>query len=835
MEILRSNAASSAAPASPPDPGQPRPTVPDDPLARAILDNLIHRQAHSPEGATANDWYMAVAYTVRDRLVERWLRRMKEVPRDDVRVVAYMSAEFLTGSHLENHLLNLDLLEPMKRAVAALGKDLAEIAALEEEPGLGHGGLGRLAACFMDSLATLEVPAIGYGIRYEFGIFDQVIQEGAQLEIADRWLAKGNPWEIARPHATVPVGLGGRTEPWTDGQGRARVRWIPERVVTGLAYDTLISGYRVDRANMLRLWKAEAVESFDFQTFNRGDYVGAVDQAITSETISKVLYPNDELARGKQLRLEQQYFFVACSLADMLRYHRSTGRPVESFAEKFVIQLNDTHPSIAVAELYRLLLDEEGMDDDAAWDLVRRAFGYTNHTLMPEALERWPLPLFRAVLPRHLQLIEAIDARLRAEIAARFPGDDARAARMAILDRGGEGQVRMAHLASAGSFAINGVARLHTELLARDVLRDFFELWPAKFTSVTNGVTPRRFVALADPELSALLTGVLGDSWLSDVERALPALEAHAADPGFRAEWRAIKRRNKERLAAYVREHIGLELDPDALFDIQCKRFHEYKRQHLNALHVITAWQRLKRGEGRDLPPRAVLFSGKAAPGYFMAKLMIRLINGIARVVNQDPETRDHLRVAFVPNFNVTVAQKLYPAGELSEQISTAGKEASGTGNMKFALNGALTIGTLDGANVEILEAVGEDNFFLFGLTTEEAAALRDRGYQPRRAYEEDGELQAAIDAIARGDFSGGDGAAFRPLVEHLLERDDFLLLADYRSYVDTQARVLAAYRDPEEWTRRSILNTARCGRFSSDRSIREYCAKIWKASPVPA
>ena len=828
MEIVRPN----------PEPGLAHAPAHDDgpaALARAIVDNLVHRQAHSPEGATPNDWYMAVAYTVRDRLVERWLETMHEVPRDDVRVVAYMSAEFLTGSHLENHLINLDLLEPMRAAVASLGKDFAEIAAQEEEPGLGHGGLGRLAACFMDSLAALEVPAIGYGIRYEFGIFDQVIQDGQQVEIADRWLARGNPWEIARPHASVPVSLGGRTEAWTDDAGRARVRWVAERVVTGLAYDTLISGYRVERANMLRLWKAEAVESFDFQTFNRGDYVGAVDDAIRSETISKVLYPNDEVARGKQLRLEQQYFFVACSLADMLRYHRSVGRTLETFPDKFVVQLNDTHPSIAVAELYRLFLDEHGLDADAAWALVRRTFAYTNHTLMPEALERWPLPLFRAVLPRHLELIEDIDARLRAEVEARFPGDGERAARMAIVDHGGDGQVRMAHLASAGSFAINGVARLHTELLARDVLRDFFELWPAKFTSVTNGVTPRRFLAQADPELSGLLTRVLGDGWLSDIETALPRLEAHAADADFRVEWRAIKRRNKERLAAHIKKAIGLEVDPGSLFDIQCKRFHEYKRQHLNALHVITQAQRLKRGEGRDQPARTVILSGKAAPGYWMAKLVIRLLHGIAKVVNHDPEIAPWLKVAFVPDFNVTVAQKLYPAGELSEQISTAGKEASGTGNMKFALNGALTIGTLDGANVEIREAVGEENFFLFGLTTDEVAAVKARGYEPRRHYEADAELREAIDAIARGDFSGGDAGTYRPLVEHLLTRDDYLLLADYREYVDMQGTVLAAYRDEEEWTRKSILNTARSGRFSSDRSIREYCAKIWKARPIPA
>jgi len=820
MEMFRSSAAHAAAPASPPEPL----------LARVIVDNLTRRQAHSPEGASTHDWYMAVAYTVRDRMVERWLKTAREVSREDVRVVAYMSAEFLTGSHLENHLINLDLLEPMREAVASLGLDFDAIAAEEEEPGLGHGGLGRLAACFMDSLSTLQLRAIGYGIRYEYGIFDQVIEDGAQREIADRWLHGGNPWEVIRPEAGVEVALGGRTEGWTDERGRARIRWIPERVITGIPYDTLISGYRVERANMLRLWKAEARESFDFQSFNRGDYVGAVDEAITSETISKVLYPNDEVARGKQLRLEQQYFFVACSLADMLRYHMSQGRTLESFPDRYAVQLNDTHPSIAVAELYRLFIDIHGLEPDAAWDLVRRTFAYTNHTLMPEALERWPLPLFRSVLPRHLELIEELDVRLRAEIEARFPGDTARAGRMAIVDHGGEGQVRMAHLASAGSHAINGVARLHTELLERDVLRDFFELWPDKFTSVTNGVTPRRFMALADPDLAALLTRTLGDGWLSDIETSLPRLESHLEDAGFRSEWRAIKRRNKELLAAYVQATIGLELDPSSLFDIQCKRFHEYKRQHLNALHVITQARRLKRGEGRDLPPRTVLVSGKAAPGYFMAKLVIRLLHGIAAAVNDDPDVAPWLKVAFVPNFNVTVAQKLYPAGELSEQISTAGKEASGTGNMKFALNGALTIGTLDGANVEIREAVGEDNFFLFGLTTDEVAAVKARGYEPRRHYDEDRELRDAIDAIAAGEFSRGDRDLYRPLVDHLLGRDDFLLLADYRSYVDMQGEVLRAYADVERWTTMSILNTARSGRFSSDRSIREYQARIWKA-----
>ena len=820
MEMFRSSAAHAAAPASPPEPL----------LARVIVDNLTRRQAHSPEGASTHDWYMAVAYTVRDRMVERWLKTAREVSREDVRVVAYMSAEFLTGSHLENHLINLDLLEPMREAVASLGLDFDAIAAEEEEPGLGHGGLGRLAACFMDSLSTLQLRAIGYGIRYEYGIFDQVIEDGAQREIADRWLHGGNPWEVIRPEAGVEVALGGRTEGWTDERGRARIRWIPERVITGIPYDTLISGYRVERANMLRLWKAEARESFDFQSFNRGDYVGAVDEAITSETISKVLYPNDEVARGKQLRLEQQYFFVACSLADMLRYHMSQGRTLESFPDRYAVQLNDTHPSIAVAELYRLFIDIHGLEPDAAWDLVRRTFAYTNHTLMPEALERWPLPLFRSVLPRHLELIEELDVRLRAEIEARFPGDTARAGRMAIVDHGGEGQVRMAHLASAGSHAINGVARLHTELLERDVLRDFFDLWPDKFTSVTNGVTPRRFMALADPDLAALLTRTLGDGWLSDIETSLPRLESHLEDAGFRSEWRAIKRRNKELLAAYVQATIGLELDPSSLFDIQCKRFHEYKRQHLNALHVITQARRLKRGEGRDLPPRTVLVSGKAAPGYFMAKLVIRLLHGIAGAVNDDPEVAPWLKIAFVPNFNVTVAQKLYPAGELSEQISTAGKEASGTGNMKFALNGALTIGTLDGANVEIREAVGEDNFFLFGLTTDEVAAVKARGYEPRRHYDEDRELRDAIDAIAAGEFSRGDRDLYRPLVDHLLGRDDFLLLADYRSYVDMQGEVLRAYADVERWTTMSILNTARSGRFSSDRSIREYQARIWKA-----
>jgi starch phosphorylase len=804
-----------------------------DTVKQQFQEALFGALGRFPAGATRNDLYIALALVARWRVMHRWVATSETYFKRASRTVCYLSAEFLLGPHLGNTLLNLGLQEEARQAMSELGHDLDEILAQEEEPGLGNGGLGRLAACYMDSLATLEIPTFGYGIRYEFGIFDQLVHDGWQVEKTDKWLALGNPWEIARPEIAMNVGFGGRTEAGTDERGRYCVRWVPERVVRGVAYDTPILGYRNGTANMLRLWKAEAVDSFDFEAFNLGDYWGAVDQKVDSENITKVLYPNDERVRGKQLRLEQQHFFVSCALQDMIRIYQQKASDLSHFHEKFAVQLNDTHPALGVAELVRLLVDVHGMGWDEAWEITRRTFAYTNHTLLPEALERWPVEMFGSVLPRHLEIVYEINRRFLDEVRERYPGDGRRAARLSLIDETGGRSVRMAHLASVGSHRINGVAALHTELLKSDVLRDFHELWPEKFVNVTNGVTPRRFLALANPRLAALVTGAIGDGWPKDLER-LRRLEPLAKDAAFRAEWRKVKRANKADLAAVVEARAGVVCDPDSLFDVQVKRIHEYKRQHLNVLHVIALWQRLRREPRAALPSRTVLFGGKAAPGYRTAKLMIKLVHSVAEVVNADPLTRGRLRVAFVPDYNVKNCMPIFPAAELSEQISTAGKEASGTGNMKFAMNGALTIGTLDGANVEIREAVGAENFFLFGLTVEGIQRLRAEGYRPREVYETDPVLHDVIDALADGTFSRGDASLFRPLVDSLLGEDPWLLLADFRSYVECQAEVERAYLDPERWARMSILNTARMGFFSSDRSIADYCREVWRVEPVP-
>jgi len=752
--------------------------------------------------------------------------------KHDAKVVSYLSAEFLMGPQLGNNLINLGIYDQVRAAVEEVGLDLDQLIEQEEEPGLGNGGLGRLAACYQDSLATLEIPAIGYGIRYEFGIFDQVIREGWQVEVTDKWLQFGYPWEIVRPEINFYVGFCGRTEPYTDEDGRYRVNWIPNRVVKGVAYDTPVLGYRVNTTNLLRLWKAEAVESFDFEAFNTGDYYGAIDQKVISENITKVLYPNDNISRGKKLRLEQEYFFVSCALQDMLRMNQSAGIRPERFPRQFAVQLNDTHPSIAVAELMRLLIDDYLLAWDLAWKITQETFGYTNHTLLPEALEKWPLPLFAELLPRHLEIIFEINRRFLDEVRIKSPGDDARIARMSMIDESGEKYVRMAHLASAGSHAINGVAELHTELLKRDVLRDFYELNPEKFVNVTNGVTPRRWMVLANPRLAQLIESRIGKGWIRYTEEELSRLEKFVDDAGFREEWREIKRKNKMDLATYVR-HTGMIIDPDSLFDIQVKRIHEYKRQHLNVLHVITLYLRLKYNRLTEITPSTIFFGGKAAPGYAMAKLIIKLINSVASVVNHDPVVADRLKVVFLSDFNVKNAQRIYPAADLSEQVSTAGKEASGTGNMKFAMNGALTIGTLDGANIEIRDAVGPENFFLFGLTAEEVYRLKSRGYRPIDYYERNEELREAIDLIRSGFFSQGDRELFKPLLDSLLSRDEFMLLADFESYINCQNDVSNVYRDQERWTRMAILNAARMGRFSSDRSISDYCRLIWHAEPV--
>jgi starch phosphorylase len=778
---------------------------------------------------------MALAHTVRERVLDRYIATLDTISDAGVsgKVVAYLSAEFLVGPHLGNNLVTLGLQEAAEHAAASVGQDLSALIEQEEEPGLGNGGLGRLAACYMDSLATLNVPAIGYGIRYEFGIFDQAIRDGWQVERTDKWLRFGNPWEVVRNEVTYDVMFGGRTEAYYDAQGHYQVRWIPERMVKGVAYDTPIAGYGAANANLLRLWKAEATESFDLDAFNVGDYYGAVQEKAVSETISKILYPNDEPEIGKRLRLAQQYFFVSCSLQDMIRLHLMRGKRLEEFHSFWAAQLNDTHPSIAVAELMRLLVDEHSMDWDTAWAITQQTCGYTNHTLLAEALEKWPLPLFARLLPRHLEIVYEINHRFLGEIRRQYPRDDQLARRLSLIDETGGRYVRMAHLAVVGSHAVNGVAALHSELLKETVLRDFYTVMPDRFLNVTNGVTPRRWMVLSNPKLAALITRHIGDAWISDLEHELSRIVPLAEDTGFQREWQAVKAENKVDLAGLIADRTGISVDPQSLFDIQVKRLHEYKRQHLNVLYLITLYSRLKRNPSSATVPRTVIFGGKAAPSYRMAKLIIKLINSVADVVNRDRQISDRLKVVFLPDFNVKNSQRVYPAADLSEQISLAGKEASGTGNMKFSMNGALTIGTLDGANVEIRDAVGHENFFLFGLTAADVDRIRAEGYHPRGVYESNQELRETLDLISDGAFSGGDRDLFRPLVDSLLNYDPYMLLADYQAYVDCQQRVHDTYLDRGKWTRMSILNCARVGRFSSDRSIREYCRDIWHVSPL--
>jgi starch phosphorylase len=718
--------------------------------------------------------------------------------------------------------------------MAELGLDLEELLEHEEEPGLGNGGLGRLAACYLDSLATLQIPAIGYGIRYEFGIFDQRIRDGWQVENTDKWLHAGNPWELSRPKISFTIKLGGQTEHYTDERGRYRARWIPETAVKGTAFDTPILGYGVNNVNLLRLWSAEAPESFDFQAFNIGDYYGAVGEKVRSENLTKVLYPNDEPLAGQRLRLEQQYFFVSCSLQDMIRIYLAVhDGDLSGFHEKYAVQLNDTHPAVAVPELMRLLVDDYDLDWDTAWDVTQRTFAYTNHTLLPEALETWPVETFQRILPRHLEIIYGINQRFLDEVRSTYPGDSARVQRMSLIDEAGNRSIRMAPLATVGSFSVNGVSAMHTALLKRSVLSDFHEFYPGKFNNKTNGVTPRRFMALANPGLTALITEQIGNGWLTDLER-LRELEAVADDEGFQSRWRAVQQDCKLRMVDAFRDQLPAHIDTHSMFDTLVKRIHEYKRQHLAVLHILHLYRQLLDDPATAIAPRTFIFAGKAAPGYRMAKLIIKLINAVAAVVNDDPVAAGRLRVVFIPNYSVKVAERIYPAADLSEQISMAGKEASGTGNMKFSLNGALTIGTLDGANVEIREAVGAENFFQFGLTVEEVHTLQQSGYQPARYYERNPALAAALDMIDSGSFSGGDSHVFRPLVDSLKYHDPFCVMADFQSYLECQSRVSELWADPARWTRMAILNTARMGYFSSDRTIREYCSDIWRVQPEP-
>jgi starch phosphorylase len=800
-------------------------------MRAAFMDHVVYDRAKNPDTATTHDRFLAFAGAVRDRLADRWVDTQRAYYAQDVKRAYYLSAEYLLGRALSNNLMNMGLTETARRALADSGVNLDALLEMEPDAGLGNGGLGRLAACFLDSLATLGLPGFGYGIRYEFGIFTQDIVNGHQVERADEWLRFGNPWEIVRPEKAVAVRFYGHVEHHQAADGRKVSRWVDGKTVLGVPYDTPICGYGTRTVNTLRLWQARSSAEFDFQLFNAGDYERSVLEKNDSEVISKVLYPNDNFIAGKELRLKQEYFFVACSIADIVRRYLKTHSDFRQFGKKVAIQLNDTHPAIAVAELMRVLVDEKRIAWDEAWATTVEAVGYTNHTLLAEALEKWPVSIFERLLPRHLDIIYEINQRFLRQVQIRWPFDGERMSRMSLIEEGPERKVRMAHLATVGAHSVNGVAALHTELLKRDALRDFAEMFPERFNNKTNGVTPRRWLKLCNPRLSALIDSRIGEGWVTDLDQ-LSKLEPFVEDEAFAGAFREVKRQNKEALAQHVRDLMWVNLNPDAVFDVQIKRLHEYKRQLLNALHIVSLWIRARRDPGSIVHPRAFIFGAKAAPGYHQAKLIIRLINGIAEVVNSDAGTTG-VQVVFLPNYRVSLAERIFPAADVSEQISTAGMEASGTGNMKFALNGALTIGTLDGANIEIREAVGEENFFLFGLTTDEVASRLRGGYRGHQVYETDPELREVLDLVASGFFSPEDKTLFRPLIQQLLEEDRYLVLEDFRAYSDAQEQLVRAYRDPDHWTKMAIRNVARVGRFSSDRTIRQYADEIWGIEPV--
>jgi starch phosphorylase len=802
-----------------------------DAIRQSLLDNLFFHLAKLPNAATRNDWYIALAYTVRDRMIQRWINTLRNLTEDQT-VVAYLSSEFLIGPQLGINLINLGIHEEVLQAVKGLGLHLHELAGQEEEPGLGNGGLGRLAACSLDSLTTLRIPAIGYGVRYEFGVFDQELRDGWQIEMTDKWLGAGNPWEIPRPEIAYNVNLGGRTESYYDEQDCFRVRWVPKFSLKGAAYDTPVSGYRGGTINLLRLWKSESVESFDFEAFKSGDYFGAVNEKIASESIGKILYPDDEPYAGKQLRLAQQYFYVSCALQDLIRLHLLRWKSIHTFSQSFAVQLNDTHAAIAVAELMRLLVDDYLVSWDKAWYITQNTFSCTNHTILPEAFQKWPLPLFAGILPRHLEIIYEINRRFLDEIWLKYPENNEKLTRLSLIDESDQKYVRMEYLAGLGSHAINGVSKIHSEMLKNTILPDLYELYPERFLNIANGITPRRWIVLGNPRLAELITNAIGDRWIGQLEE-IRQLEPLAGEPDFVKKWQRVKHENKRDLAGIIHDQTGISLNPDTLFDIQMTRIHEHRRQHLNVLRIITLYHRIKKHPQTDVTPRTFIFGGKASPGYFIANLIIKLINSVAEVVNNDPDVAGRLNVVFFPNFNVKNGQRVYPAADLSEQISTAGREASGAGSMKFSMNGALTIGTLGGANIEIREEAGAENFFHCGLTAEEVSEMKSQGYDPMGYYNTNPELKEVIDLISSGLFSRKDPNLFKPLVDSLLCRDEHLVLADYQSYIDCQERVSTAFDDREKWTKMSIQTVARMGKFSSDRFIREYNEKIWHAAPL--
>ncbi len=808
---------------------QPAATV--DGFVEAFLSEVNYGQGTLLSQSTLNDQYLALARTIRRYLMADWLETGARRRQAQQKTIGYLSAEYLLGRQLGNNLLATNLQDIAEVAMTQCGIDIAALRAQEVEPGLGNGGLGRLAACFVDSLATMDVPCIGYGIRYEYGIFRQTFEDDRQVEVPDSWLSLGSPWEFPHPERQVIVSFGGETVTATGTDGEAHTTWVPGWEVLGMPYHYMVPGYRNGVVNTLRLWSARATQAFDLQIFNSGDYSQAVRAQTFAENISKVLYPEDSTPQGKELRLQQQYFFVACSLHDFIENTLPADFDLRGLPERIIFQLNDTHPVIAVPELMRILVDNKGFAWDEAWDITRRCFAYTCHTLLPEALEVWSVEILGRLLPRHLEIIYRINEDFLEEVREAFPGDEMRARRMSMIAEHPERSVRMAYLATVAGSKVNGVAELHSQLLRDKVLPDFSQLWPDKFTNVTNGITPRRFVRLANRRLSELLTDTIGEGWVTDLDR-LRELEPLADDASFREDFRAVKQANKERLYSLLRVRDGLELPREAMLDVMVKRLHEYKRQTLKLLHIVSLYDDVVSGRVPvdEVTPRTFVFGAKAAPGYHLAKEIIFLVNAVADTVNSDPRVAGRLCVAFPANYNVTLAEKLIPAADLSEQISLAGKEASGTGNMKFALNGALTIGTDDGANVEIRKLVGDDNFFLFGMDEPEVEQLRTRGYTPASVYEENPRLRATIDLLASGHFTGGDRQAVGPVVDNLLQQDSFMVLADFQAYLDAQARVDAAYADPDAWSRMAILNVARSGFFSSDRSMRDYLQRIWGA-----
>lgn len=805
-----------------------------DSMKASILNHLRFTLARHPESATKDEWWTATCFAVRDRILDRFMKTQGVHSEKKVRRAYYLSLEYLMGRLLVNNLHNADLFGQTKEALTELGQDFAAVADEEADMGLGNGGLGRLAACFLDSLATLDLPAIGYGIHYEFGLFRQEFKDGYQIEHPDVWMEKGCPWEVMRPNFAQKVQLYGRVEHQMDSKGVFKPKWVDYRIIEGVPYDIGIVGYGGETVNFLRLWDSKSTHEFDLDIFNEGGYVEAVREKAMGETISKVLYPNDSTENGKKLRLVQQYFFVSCSLKDIIRRFHANHSDWADFTDYNVLQLNDTHPAIAIPELMRLLIDEYNLEWDAAWETTRSVCNYTNHTLLPEALEKWSVPLFEEVLPRHLEIIYEINARfLKEEVEAKWPGDDSKKAELSIIEEGQPKMIRMAYLSVVGSTKVNGVAALHTELLKKDLFATFHELYPDKLINMTNGITPRRWLLACNPELSGLISEKVGDTWPKDLDQ-LQAISKLADDAEFQKRFMDIKRVNKQAFADFVLADSGTEISPDALFDVQIKRLHEYKRQHLNLLHILTLYRRLLNDPDYEMNPRVFIFGAKAAPGYALAKNIIRAINKVAEKVNKDPRINGKIKVVFPQNYRITMAEKMIPAADLSEQISTAGKEASGTGNMKLALNGALTIGTLDGANVEIGEEVGDENIFIFGNTVDQVDAIRNKGYNPYDYYNSNWELKAVIDWLRSDYFTPGEHDAFAPLCSSWLEGGDpFLCLADYADYVRVQEEVDKAFSDKKRWAKMAIMNTARVGKFSSDRTISEYAKQIWKLKPV--